>query len=202
MRVQVNEFVPQNWEPDESREDRYYEGKLGCSHGNLARPRHLAWFNFPQTPPNSSGPLVPQEHYSCNVHGSEKPVLSLSLGWWAPRPEAEVTQCSVRRANLGQGDTTGSSGEPGLIWLCCSPCGFQHRKWECKQSLHKHPQVERLNATNLTHHHQLMECSNRGNCLWRSWRPWWCQSDVMRVVSAGRQQLECWKFNFCKSLPP
>lgn len=37
------------------------------------------------------------------------------LGWWAPRLEAVVTQCSVRLANCGPGDTTGSSAERGMI---------------------------------------------------------------------------------------
>lgn len=48
------------------------------------------------------------------------------LGWWAPRLEAVVTQCSVRLANCGLGDTTGSSAERGMIWLwcCCTQCGF------------------------------------------------------------------------------
>lgn len=45
------------------------------------------------------------------------------LGWWAPCLEAVVTQCSVRLANCGLGDTT---AERGMIWLwcCCTQRGF------------------------------------------------------------------------------
>ena len=128
--VQVNEFMARTGhirEPEESREVRQYERKLGCSHGRLALCRHLACLTSHRLLQNISGSLVSQEHYSCCVHDKKSVVLLKArvnqiLGRWASscKSYSHAVLCQTGELpNCGPGYNVKSSAERTVIRLQC-----------------------------------------------------------------------------------